>query len=469
MTLRRNRILGITAMIGTLALLAPLSAPGAGAIIRTATHPLSGTESSAGHTVTWTIGGAFPVPADRPDLLAYPYDGVIYQGSAVTLSGSATFTLGAGLVTNLDMTASLGFMMDAKDTATLRKPVSAGTYTMPFNLKLKVPRSRSVDAGGSAAAAPLNTVQAMVDSRNCNDNGVCDGPEVIMYLALLPGKAPKIDRTPPTVRADPHKGIIRVGRPIPAGYRAYDTEGPVRVHADLYSGGTLVASQDTPDYVRSGHNGTLKFPYVAGVKGPFYFCVSGVDKAGNPSPGGTKSDCAWLSVEVPLDVVANGCGTAALGEVPEWAQNVLGNTRTYGSTTVQVSPACDLHDAAYAGSTVFDKFQGRRVDFRTMSREDADDKFLADIREICKTELKGAANRTDLTKCKNGIPLKYLQPLALSGLTVFTGLNTVGAMTYKEIVRTFGGVGYDWDVTTPDTQHSMPAGTEPRGGGRKGA
>jgi hypothetical protein len=301
-----------------MAVVAALPAPTAGASAPAATHPLSGTESSAGHTVTWTIGGAFPVPANRPDLLAYPYDGVIYQGSDVTLSGSETFTLGAGLVTNLDMTASLGFMMDAKDTETLRKTVSAGTYTMPFNLKLNVPRSRSAVHKVTAPAAPLNTVQAMVDSRNCNDDGVCDGPEVIMYLALLPGKAPKVDRTPPTVRADPHKGILRMGKQIPAGYRVYDTEGPVKVHADLYSGGTIVDSQDTPGYVPSGHHGTFTFPYVAGVKGPFYFCVSGVDKAGNPSPGEAKSDCAWLSVEVPVETAGNGCGTAAYGPTAEW-------------------------------------------------------------------------------------------------------------------------------------------------------
>jgi hypothetical protein len=469
MNSRRNPLSRILALIGAFAVVVALPTPGVEASVPAATHPLSGTESSAGHTVTWTIGGAFPVPASRPDLLAYPYDGVIYQGSSVTLSGSETFTLGAGLVTNLDMTASLGFMMDPKDTATLRKTVSAGTYTMPFNLKLKVPRSRSAGGTVTAPAAPLNTVQAMVDSRNCNDDGVCDGPEVIMYLALLPGKAPKVDLVPPTVRADPHQGVIRLGDQIPVGFHVFDTEGPVKVHADLYSGGTIVASKDTPGYVPSGHHAKLMFAPVAGVKGPFYYCVSGVDKAGNPSPGKEKSDCAWLSVEVPLETVANGCGTAALGTGLEWVQNVLGNTRTYGTTTVTVSPACDLHDAAYAGSTVYDTFQGKPVDFRTMSRKEADDKFLTDIRHICQTELKGSVHRAELTLCKNGVPLKVLQPLVLSGLTVFTGLNTVGAMTYREIVRTFGGIGYDWDATTPDTQHSKPTLTEPRGGGRNGA
>jgi hypothetical protein len=120
-------------------------------------------------------------------------------------------------VTNLDMTASLGFMMDAKDTATMRKTVSAGTYTMPFSLKLTVPRSKAIEAKVTAPGAPLNTVQAMVDSRNCNDDGACDGPEVIMYLALLPGKAPNVDRIPPTVKAEPTHNIITLGHQIPAG------------------------------------------------------------------------------------------------------------------------------------------------------------------------------------------------------------------------------------------------------------
>ena len=199
--------------------------------------------------------------------------------------------------------------------------------------------------------------------------------------------------------------------------------------------------------------------------------MSGVDKAGNPSPGGAKSDCAWLSVEVPLEVVGNGCGTAALGEVPEWVQNVAGqhphvrDDHCSGESGVRPARCCLCSGRPSSTSS-----RAREWTSAPCRASEADDKFLADIREICKTELRGAANRADLTKCKNGIPLKYLQPLALSGLTVFTGLNTVGAMTYKEIVRTFGGVGYDWDVTTPDTQHSMPAtSTEPRGGGRKGA
>ena len=97
----------------------------------------------------------------------------------------------------------------------------SGAYPVPFDLKLIVPRSRSVAETVTAPAAPLNTVQAPIDSRNCNDSGVCDGPEVIMYLALLPGRAPQVDVVPPTVKADPHKGIIRIGQQIPAGYRAF--------------------------------------------------------------------------------------------------------------------------------------------------------------------------------------------------------------------------------------------------------
>lgn len=462
----RSSLGRIVALMGALALLAALPGPAASAVAPSATHPLSGTESLAGHTVTWTIGGALPVPANRPDLLAYPYDGVIYQGSTVTLSGSETFTLGAGLVTNLDMTASLGFMMDAKDTKTMRKTVSAGTYTMAFDLTLKVPRS----ADGKAPGAPavLNTVQALVDSRNCNDDGGCDGPEVIMYLALLPGKAPNVDLIAPTVRAQPFRGIVRTGKPVPAGYRALDSGSGIKVHADLYSGGALVASEATSGFVPSGREGTVRLAYPTGATGPFFYCLWGEDKAGNRSPGDPTSDCAWLSVEVPIGLVSNGCGTNAWGSLLEWTQNTLGDTRTYGGKTVEVKPACDLHDAAYVGATVFDTFQGKVVDLRTTSRKQADRTFLSDIRDICAGELKGAKHRADLTTCRNGVDLKGLAAVLGTG-GAQAAAKVIGGQTYEEAVRTFGGVGYDWDATQPGTQQSMPSSTDPKGGGRNGA
>jgi hypothetical protein len=209
----RTRLGRTIAGIGVFAVIGTMGAPPAGAGPIGATHPPSGTESAAGHTITWSLGGVFPVPADRADLLAYPYDGVIYQGTTVTFSGSAEFALGPGLVTNLDMTASMGWMMDAKQTATLRKAVGPGNYSLPFNMTLKIPAARSAEGAKAAPAAPLNAIQAMVSSRNCNDNGVCDGPEAIMYYALLPGQRPKapVDRIAPTVKAIP---------PLPRGSSA---------------------------------------------------------------------------------------------------------------------------------------------------------------------------------------------------------------------------------------------------------
>lgn len=118
MTSRRDRLSRVFALIGALAVVIALPAPLAGASVPAAPHPLSGTESSAGHTVTWTISGAYPVP---------------------------------------------------------------------FDLKLIVPRSRSVAETVTAPAAPLNTVQAPIDSRNCCPDG----------------------------------GIIRIGTQIPAGYRVF--------------------------------------------------------------------------------------------------------------------------------------------------------------------------------------------------------------------------------------------------------
>jgi hypothetical protein len=234
----------------------------------------------------------------------------------------------------------------------------------------------------------------------------------------------------------------------------------VKVHADLYSNGTVVASQVTPDFDRSGKEGVLRFPAEIGGNGPFYYCLWAEDKAGNRSPGEPKSDSAWLSREVPLVNVSNGCGTGAWGSGLEWVQNALGDTRTYGPTTVQIRPACNLHDAAYLGATVYNEFTKKVEDFRTTSRKQADREFLESIRSICKKALKGAKNRTQLNDCRNGVDLKGMTTLADA---------VIGGMTYYAAVRNFGGVGYDWDSTTPDTQQSMPGSTQPRGGGRNGA
>ena len=468
----RGRLTAAVALVGAVAMVVAGPVPSAGANADTsasaATHSLSGTESAAGHTITWSIGGVSPVPADRADLLAYPYDGVIYRGDTVTMAGSAAFTLGAGLVTNLDMTASMGWMMDAKDKVTLRKVVSAGSYSLPFNFTLKVPRSRSASRP-AADGVVLNSIQALVSSRNCNDNGVCDGPEAIMYIALLEGKGPGGDRIAPHIRAIPHRGIIGVRSQIPAGYRVTDPGSRIKVHADLYSHGEIVASRFSKGMVASGTESSLMWPASVGGTGPFYYCVWAEDAAGNRSPGAPRSSCAWLSREVAIDKVSNGCGTDAWGPSAEWLQNSLGDERRYGSTTVTVRPACNVHDAAYAGVTVEDPFSGRVVDFREWSRADVDRKFMDDVRTICRKALNTPKERADRTRCMNGIALADLKIMALLPAGIAVGMSQIGALTYYQAVSTHGGVGYDWDASVPGAQQAMPSSTDPRGGGRNGA
>ena len=468
MNVQVGRVTGTVAVVGALAMVFSGPVPSAGVTTGIVTHSLSGTESEAGHTITWSIGGVSPVPADRADLLAYPYDGVIYLGDTVTMAGSAEFTLGAGLVTNLDMTASMGWMMDAKDDETLRKTVSAGTYSMPFNFTLKVPRSRS-GSRPAADGALLNAIQAMVTSRNCNDDGVCDGPQAIMYIALLEGKGSGGDRIAPHIRAIPHKGIIGIRSQVPAGYLVSDSGGRSKVYADLYSHGELVASRFTKGTVASGTQSSLMWPASVGGKGPFYYCVWAEDAAGNRSPGAPRSSCAWLSREVSIDKVSTGCGTDAWGPTAEWLQNSLGDERRYGSTTVKIRPACNVHDAGYAGVTVEDPFSGHVVDFREWSRADVDRKFMADVRSICRKALNTPKERADRTTCMNGIALTDLKIMALLPAGIAVGMPQIGALTYYEAVSTHGGVGYDWDASIPGTQQAMPTSTDPRGGGRNGA
>ena len=94
---------------------------------------------------------------------------------------------------------------------------------------------------------------------------------------------------------------------------------------------------------------------------------------------------------VPLDSVSNGCGGGAAssdpkyGDTSSYRQDVAGgNPRFY---RVTFREACKLHDAGYSGAKVKDAINGAVVDFFAWTRKQVDDKFLADMRELCERQI----------------------------------------------------------------------------------
>jgi hypothetical protein len=72
-----------------------------------------------------------------------------------------------------------------------------------------------------------------------------------------------------------------------------------------------------------------------------------------------------------------------------------------------------------------------------------------------------------LRTCQNGVGLT-----TFIGLIPIKGLSAVedaGANTYFDMVRAYGGVGFDADSTQPGTQPQTPARTIPAGGARSNA
>ena len=147
----------------------------------------------------------------------------------------------------------------------------------------------------------------------------------------------------------------------------------------------------------------------------------------------------------PIESVSNGCGGAGWKSVVA-LQNYLGNTSRYADSNinplartypVNFKDACDLHDAGYSGAVVRDKLNGGIVvDFRKWSRKRVDEKFLDDMRYLCKRQLPATAF-TALKNCQS------------------TGGNaSVGARSRFNFVRCWGDRFFDANPTRPGTQRA---------------
>jgi len=278
---------------------------------------------------------------------------------------------------------------------------------------------------------------------------------------------PSADTEPPVVVAVAPKGIVRKGAPAVVSWTLRDNKGKAKWWVDLYSDGTIVDSKASSGLVAAkGKKVTVTFRNTKKAPGPFYFCVRAQDAAGNVSAGLKKSSCAWISWEVPMSPnLVNGCGTASYGDAAKWLQNGFGNKRIYGKFVVNVKQACDVHDAAYAGVTILDPFTARPMDFRPWSRQSIDTKFMNDIRELCRTQLTTKAEKKYLTACLNGLGLDPLKVVFAGSVGNLNSVqDQIGAMSYYETVRAYGGVGYDTDATIPGKQQGETLKSTPAGG-----
>lgn len=384
---------------------------------------LSGTLVSGGHTLTYAVGGA----ATASD--AYEgYDAVVKAGGTVTLVGAMTYSIDGG-ATLLSQSASLtgtdgvtGYSGDY---------VTDGTYTTPFTLATKAPK---VDGKGV-----VRSIYASVRSRNCNYWGVCGGPTVSVSIGVL-GKG--TDTKPPTITVVEPDDATREGKKVDVKLRVKDDSKKAKVFAAMFSDGTAVMTGKTSSFIKAdGSTQKAWWRYPTGETGPFYECFWAKDKAGNVSEGAPYSTCAWLSIEVPITLVSNGCGGSAWGDQVVAILNWIGDKRTYGKKTVNQRPACNLHDAGYSGATVRKLRSKQLIDYRTMSREEVDQRFASDLASQC---------RHYLPKKK-----KALRKECLEESYIYVGL-----------VRQHGLEVYDADATTHGTQTVTPTTTLPPGGGR---
>lgn len=264
------------------------------------------------------------------------------------------------------------------------------------------------------------------------------------------------DTTAPVVEAVAPSETYSSGQRIPLEYRVTDDSGKAKVNVAIFSDGAKVAGGQSPGFVTA--NGrvrtvTTSKPLKAtpAKHGPYYFCVTARDKAGNVS----EPSCSWLPIEIPISLVANGCGGAQWGDDAVTVQNWLLDKHKYGGVAVSFREACNAHDAGYAGVVVRDPMTDDVTDFRTWSRQDVDDKFFDDLRKLCEAQLVDTKGEKYLEECQNGMTVLDLAALTPAELVVpWIKVLKVGAYSYYDAVRRFAVAAYDADATTDGGQES---------------
>lgn len=249
----------------------------------------------------------------------------------------------------------------------------------------------------------------------------------------------------PAVKAYAPGGVHLPGSTVRLAYSVEDPSGRARARLALYQRGVAVATRRPGFRAATGARRTRTVRLGAKLLGPVYFCLWAESPAGTRSRGAPLSSCAHISVKVRWQdrkKISNGCGGKAWDAVLA-VENYFGNSgvfyqpqvrRSDGSVkvpralwTVWFTSACDFHDAGYRGSTIEDPTTGGVRDYHDWSRRRIDDRFLADMRRLCRRQIDRSAT-TALRDCKNNY--RY------------------------DVVRTFGSLFFDADLRRRGTQAS---------------
>lgn len=453
---------------------------------------ISGAAAESGHNVTWTTTGAYAFPASMKDY-ANSYDAYSYLGQTVVVRGQLDSTATSSNRYMISFATMSGggmygwkWVFPAQD---VRKGItqSAG-LSLPFELTAPIPTVAETVPADQQAIGVINVQFRSVDCEPVTWAN-CVGVNLRSFSIVVLRTPPKEAQPSkfPAVNLPQFTKIITTGDqrkafptttpfPVRIPYRLSNPTGKARMHIAIFSDGNVVSKYDSQPMPQG------KYSYLIKKRppgpGPYFLCLYAEDDKGNRGTGNT---CTWLSIVVPANLFSNGCGSDGVaqgwvGAAALWVQNFTGNKRLYGKGAhrVAVEIACNIHDAAYAGVTIFDPIARKYIDFRTWSRLRVDEKFKADIQRQCRISLTLPAEKEWLPTCLEGLTLAQVKEFMLVTSPTEGPLGAwnllqdkIGAQLYFDLVRTEGGVGFDADVVTPGTQPVMPSSTNPAGGNRQ--
>ena len=379
----------------------------------------------------------------------HSYEGT-WNGGPITLSGEMVVTRAPGYISYVRMSAHVGdkswpgWPPKGNDGA-----VRGTTVSQHFNLSFTVPpKYTSTWVSGSAALSVCG--------------GICAGYAIDFTIRVDKKVAPpKPEPTgKPKVQAfAPGGGPAEPGGPVTLPYSVSDASGKATVHLQLFQDGAPVGAQRSLPGPATGARQSYTYTRLARtLTGPLFFCVWAESKGGK-SDDAPKSSCAWVPflVDVKSYGVSNGCGGKGWDSMVA-IENYFGNTHVYKDAetgvryTVDFKPACDLHDAGYAGLLVADRINGGgNVDYRSWSRMAVDSKFLRDMRTLCHTAATPAIPPASdaMGQCEHSnMP------------------SSIGAGTLYGFVDSYGDLFFDADLTKPDPQELGDRKARPTGGSR---
>jgi hypothetical protein len=180
-----------------------------------------------------------------------------------------------------------------------------------------------------------------------------------------------------------------------------------------------------------------------------------------PEPLPEKHPPGWVAIET----VSNGCGPGKADAEPGVINSVTDSSTFFDPLhplqpryEVNFRDACNLHDAAFSGALVWDKINGKFIDYRTWTKTEIAAKFAADMERLCEAHIPDQHART-LEICKGGLG-RYLIGGAGGVFNYRTRIDLTG--TWKNAANSWPlcdtGVG-EWTMTqtgrtvTADWQH----------------